>query len=400
MHPHINALYTLANQHERLIIGLMSGTSLDGLDVALCKVSGYGPSTTISLLEFETMPYTQEYRENVMRIFSKPIGDIEHLCIMNAWIGREHGRLVNRCLAQWGQQATNIDLIASHGQTIYHCPADMHKKPELPNATLQIGDADHIAMITGIITVSDFRQKHLAAGGQGAPLVTYGDHLMFSSENENRVMLNIGGIANLTYLPRSNSQTPFFSSDIGPGNTMMDAFVHANYEGLSYDRDAELASRGKVNINLLAALKTHPFITQALPKTTGPELFNLEYLARSLTHAKCENLVPEDVLATLNQFSADMIFDAIKYCVEDLADVKVYVSGGGLHNPLLIKNLRAKSADLVIQSTDQLHVDPDAKEAILFALLANECVAAQEQTFQGKGLNIPGVTMGKISFPD
>ncbi len=400
MHPHINALYSLSNKHERLIIGLMSGTSLDGLDVALCKVSGYGPSTTITLLEFETMPYNQEYRENVKHIFSKPVGDIEHLCIMNAWVGREHGRLVNLCLAKWGQQATNIDLIASHGQTIYHCPIDMHKKPDLPNSTLQIGDADHIAMITGVITVSDFRQKHLAAGGQGAPLVTYGDHLIFSSKHENRIMLNIGGIANLTYLPKNDSQARFFSSDIGPGNTMMDAYVQANYEGLTYDRDSELASRGKVNINLLSALKAHPFFTQALPKTTGPELFNLAYLTSSLKNAKCENLAPEDVLATLNQFSADMIFDAIEYCAENIADVKVYVSGGGLHNPLLIKNLREKSADLVIQSTDHLDVAPDAKEAILFALLANECVAAKRQTFKDKGANTPGITMGKISFPD
>ncbi|CAD5285013.1 Anhydro-N-acetylmuramic acid kinase [Alteromonas sp. 38] len=400
MHPHINALYTLSNKYERLIIGLMSGTSLDGLDVALCQVSGYGSNTTITLLEFETMPYSQVYRDNVKHIFSKPVGDIEHLCIMNAWIGREHGRLVNCCLALWGLQASNIDLIASHGQTIYHCPADMHKKPDLPNATLQIGDADHIAMITGIITVSDFRQKHLAAGGQGAPLVTYGDHLMFSSANENRIMLNIGGITNFTYLPRSDNPSPIFSSDIGPGNTLMDAFVSANYNGLTYDRDSALASKGNVNANLLSILKSHPFFKQTFPKTTGPELFNLAYLDVSLKQAKCCNLGQEDILATLNQFSADTIFNAIEDCVDNLADVTVYVSGGGLHNPLLMKNLRKKSADLIIQSTRQLDIDPDAKEAILFALLANECVAAKQQTFQTKSANIPGITMGKISFPD
>ena len=180
----------------------------------------------------------------------------------------------------------------------------------------------------------------------------------------------------------------------------MDAFVSANYEGLSYDRDSALASKGNVNDKLLSILKSHPFFKQTFPKTTGPELFNLAYLAVSLKQAKCSKLDQEDILATLNQFSADTIFHAIEHCVGNLADVTVYVSGGGLRNPLLMKNLRKKSTALTIHSTRQLDIDPDAKEAILFALLANECVAAKQQTFQTKSANIPSITMGKISFPD
>src|SRR5690606_29098773 len=158
------------------------------------------------------------------------------------------------------------DLIASHGQTIFHAPKHQHRKDGYPNATLQIGDGDHIAMKTGIITLSDFRQKHIAAGGEGAPLAVYGDYLIFSSATENRIMLNIGGIANFTFLPSAHL-TGFFSSDVGPGNTLMDQFIQLKYPGKYYDENAAIASSGKPNSDLLNALLDHPFYKAEFPKT-------------------------------------------------------------------------------------------------------------------------------------
>ncbi|MEM8908191.1 MAG: anhydro-N-acetylmuramic acid kinase, partial [Bacteroidota bacterium] len=275
MHPHISDLYSLAQKPSRLIIGLMSGTSLDGLDVALCHIKDTGLATQIELLDFETVPYDQYYRDQIRAVFSKRQVDLETVCLLNNWVGEQHAKMIQQCLDQWKRPASSIDLIASHGQTIYHAPQSAHQHPGFSNATLQIGDGDHIAYRTGITTISDFRQKHIAAGGEGAPLAVYGDYLIFSSQQENRILLNLGGIANFTYLPKSMDTTQVLSTDVGTGNTMMDAFVQHHFPGQHYDANAELARRGQVDHDLLAALKAHVFFSQALPKTTGPELFNL-----------------------------------------------------------------------------------------------------------------------------
>ena len=187
MHSHIEKLHYISNKNSRLVIGLMSGTSLDGLDIALCKISGSGVNTQCALLDFITIDYCEEYRQQVKAIFAKPIGSIEQVCLLNAWIGRYHAKLVNEAILGFGYQNGDIDVIASHGQTIYHCPFEQHQYDDFPNATLQIGDGDHIAVLTNIITLSDFRQKHIAAGGQGAPLVMYGDYLLFHCADENRM---------------------------------------------------------------------------------------------------------------------------------------------------------------------------------------------------------------------
>jgi anhydro-N-acetylmuramic acid kinase len=188
----------------------------------------------------------------------------------------------------------------------------LHGKSKFGNATLQIGDGDHLACKTGIITISDFRQKHIVAGGEGAPLAAYGDFLIFSKKDENRIMLNIGGIANFTFLPGSLNADEVFCTDTGPGNTLMDAYIQNKYPGKYFDENAELAYKGITNENLLTALKAHPFFEQAFPKTTGPELFNLNYLQLAQQRSGTENLRNEDVLATLNRFSADTITKCYK----------------------------------------------------------------------------------------
>ena len=279
MNNNISSLNRLAQKPERFVIGLMSGTSLDGLDVALCRIGGAGGGTTVEVIEFDTVEYNDDYRQRVLSVFSRRDADLETVCVLNAWIGLEHADIVLACLERWQRSPADVDLVASHGQTIYHAPTHFHGRPEYPNATLQIGDGDHLSRRTGIITISDFRQKHLAAGGEGAPLAVYGDYLIYSDAEENRILLNIGGIANLTWLPRGQDPAEVMSTDVGPGNTMMDALVQARYPGRRYDQDSALARRGRVSAALLEALQSNRFFDMPFPKTIGPELFNMNYLS-------------------------------------------------------------------------------------------------------------------------
>lgn len=400
MHRHIETLQQLSSKTERLIIGLMSGTSLDGLDVALCKIHGDGLQSKVELLEFTTVKYDDTYRRLIRDIFSKRDVDLQQVCLLNPWIGTLHGEMILECLKNWQCQPEDIDLIASHGQTIFHAPQSLHGVVDMPNATLQIGDGDHLAVKTGIITISDFRQKHIAAGGEGAPLAVYGDFLVFADRTENRVMLNMGGIANFTFLPASLDAQAVFSTDVGTGNTLMDAYVQKYFAPKTYDADAAIARAGQVNQALLSALKAHDFFVQGFPKTTGPELFNLDYLARAQTASQTKQLSHEDVMATLNRFSADMIVDALNRCAGALGEYHLYGSGGGVHNPLLMDNIRSQLPQVSVHSTNDMGINPDAKEAVLFALLANECVAGGKAQFGNAREGIPSVTMGKISFPD
>jgi len=399
MNLNIERLYGIASKSERLIIGLMSGTSFDGLDVALCKIKGSGPRTEVELVKFETTSYESDFKEELKTIFSRHDADLEKVCLLNEWVAIQHATIINRCLQKWAVSKNDIDLIASHGQTIYHAPKFLHGQEKFPNATLQIGDGDHIAVNTGIITISDFRQKHIAAGGEGAPLAVYGDYFLFSKQGENRIMLNIGGIANFTFLPGDLDGTKIFCTDVGPGNTMMDAFVQKHFPGKYFDEGSAVAKKGKVNHDLLNQLKDHSFFSGDFPKTIGPELFNLSYLQDAIKKAAIASASNEDIMATLNRFSADTTADAINRCIEKHETYSIYVSGGGMHNPLLMENIRSQLQGTKFYSTGDLHINPDAKEAVLFALLANECVCG-EKINVGKGRNkIPSVTMGKISFP-
>ncbi|MBL7723764.1 MAG: anhydro-N-acetylmuramic acid kinase [Chitinophagaceae bacterium] len=399
MNKNIEKLYAIAGKKERLIIGLMSGTSFDGLDLALCRIIGDGRSTSVKLEKFTTVTYSDSFKENLKSIFSRHDADLEKVCILNEWVGLQHASIINDCLQNWGIKKEDIDLIASHGQTIYHAPRFLHGHEQYPNATLQIGDGDHIAVATGIITICDFRQKHIAAGGEGAPLAVYGDYLIFSKPEENRIMLNIGGIANFTFLPGDIDAAKVFSTDVGPGNTIMDAFIQHRYPGKYFDENSSLAMQGTINEKLLAALKQHLFFSKGFPKTIGPELFNMTYLRNAQQVSKTESLSDADIMATLNRFSAEMIANAITHTTDPALKYFIYVSGGGMHNPLLMKNIKTLLPDHPVLTTDDLAINPDAKEAVLFALLANECVAGGNEQMGENRQGIPNVTMGKICFP-
>lgn len=398
MKNQLEDLYRKSQKEEKLIIGLMSGTSVDGLDIALCAFKGCGHKTEIRLLNFKTADYTDTFREQVKSIFSKRDVDLEMVCLMNEQIALTHAKLINEAILEWGYKNELIDFIASHGQTIYHAPKSLHTRDDLPNGTFQIGDGDHIAVKTGIITLSDFRQKHIAAGGEGAPLAVYGDYLIFSKEGEDRIMLNIGGIANFTYLPGDLDATKVFSTDVGPGNTLMDHYVQKHFDGLYYDEDATIAKAGKVNTALLTALLENDFFAAAVPKTTGPELFSLNYLIRAQKNSNTMTLTKVDVMATLCHFSTHGIANAIKNAIGGSTVPVIYMSGGGMHNPLLKELLQNQFPATILKTTQHLEINPDAKEAILFALLANETVCSSQIDFGGRA-GVPNITMGKISLP-
>ena len=398
MNAHLARLFSIAQKKTRTIVGLMSGTSLDGLDVALCRITGSGGQTRVALTHFETVAYTPEIKDNIRQVFAKSTVDFQFLTVLNPWIGTLHGQMVLDCLNRWDVPAATVDLIASHGQTVLHAPKILHGRAGFPNATLQLGDGDHVAVTTGIITLSDFRQKHVAAGGEGAPLAVYGDYFIFSKPGKNRLMLNLGGIANFTYLPGTLDASAVFTTDTGPGNTLLDAFTRYFFPDLSFDRDGALARAGTVNEPLLQALKADPFFSQPFPKTTGPELFNVAYVQWAQTNTATETLRPPDLLATLVRFSAETIAEALRQVMRADTPYHVYLSGGGAHNPALTEALETALPGVTFGRTDELGIAGDAKEAVLFAILANEAVAGGTTHF-GARAGVPSVTMGKISLP-
>ena len=396
MNKNILHLLKIAQKENRLILGLMSGTSLDGLDVALCNFKGSGMHTEMQLLQFESMPYDEDFKQEIKTIFSKKNVELQKLTLLNAWVGLQHGKMVNNFLQKWNIKKEEVDIIASHGQTVYHAPKTLHGLSKFENATLQIGDGDHIAVTTRIITISDFRQKNIAAGAEGAPLAVYGDFLLFSKTGEDRILLNIGGIANFTFLPGDKNPSNILCTDVGPGNTIMDAYIQQHFSGKYFDENAAVALQGKIDESLLSALKVHQFFKSNFPKTTGPELFNLAYLLDAQQKSNTINLRTYDVMATLNKFSADMIVESISTLIKN-KNIILYSSGGGIHNPLLMQNIKNQLPEISFKTTDDLNINPDAKEAILFALLANEALSGGETNF---GKAAPSVSMGKVSFPN
>lgn len=396
MNKNIARLARIASKKSRTIIGLMSGTSMDGLDVALCQVTGSGLRTKLELRAFETVSYMPEVKARIGEVFAKSTVDFELLCILNPWIGQLHAKMVIQCLRKWRVSADDVDLIASHGQTVYHAPASQHPEDDI-DATLQIGDGDQIAVRTGIITISDFRQKHIAKGGEGAPLAVYGDYLLLSHKKENRILLNIGGIANFTYLPGGYKPNQVFVTDTGPGNTLIDHATRRLFPGEYYDKDAARARRGVVSARLMKALKSDRFFKLRFPKTTGPEVFSMGYVQTAQESSDTIDLPAEDLLATLTRFSAETMANAIRLATGK-KKFDIYLSGGGAHNPLLTQWLQELLNVPSLQTTEAIGVPGDAKEAILFAVLANETVAGGVTDF-GKRSKIPSVSMGKISFP-
>jgi len=391
MNKNLTTLLGICQKPERSILGLMSGTSLDGLDMALCTIKGSGRETQVELERFKTSPYTDVFKAHIRAVFAKQQVDLQTLTLLHGAIAQEHANLVLATLTEWNIQPSEVDVLASHGQTVYHAPAHFHQNPDFGNATLQLGDGDHLAVKTGILTLSDFRQKHIAFGGEGAPLVPYGDYLLYSSETEHRILLNLGGIANFTYLARNGQSEDVVAGDLGPANTLIDQVVTKEF-GKEYDEDGALAQSGTVNKAVLDALMQLPFIKAPLPKSTGPELFNLESLNELLSQHAI-SIAPLDLLATLTQFTATAIAQQLQPFIHK--NTSIYCSGGGVRNNYFMRLLQQAIPDTPIKTVEDLGIKSEAKEAVLFAVLANETLVGNPLALG----TMPALSMGKLSLP-
>jgi len=403
MNPSVKKLAEISGKKTRTIIGLMSGTSLDGLDIALCNISGKGEDIAVEMVEFMTKPYQEDTALQLKSISSVEDVKLKDLCYIHTALAHLHAEMILEALIEWGISPGVVDCIASHGQTIYHYPArDQSSEKRKLNSTLQIGDADHIASKTGIMTISDFRQKHIAHGGEGAPMAALVDGLLFGSDKEIRVMLNIGGIGNFTVLAAgSEKHNSNFTTDTGPGNTLIDKIAQ-KYFNRDFDKDARLALSGNINPALMDAMLQDSWFTDKGSKSTGPEYFSLLWIERQAEKANIdlEGIASEDILATVTELSAYTIAESISDAIHGLENVKVYVSGGGAHNPFMIQRIKVHLSGVDVVPFTNLGYDPDAKEAVIFAVLANEMLAGDGFMFEEASGNEFRLNFGKISFPD
>jgi anhydro-N-acetylmuramic acid kinase len=386
----MDALARYAALPERLVIGLMSGTSADGIDAALCRLSkGDGPDR-VSLVAFRCYPFPPEIRARLLALFD-PAAPVAEACRMNVVLGRLFGEAA--CELMRETQAASVDLIASHGQTICHLPGDA--------ATLQIGEPAVIAELTGTMVVADFRPADMAAGGQGAPLVPYADYLLFQDATKTRAIQNLGGIGNVTVLPAGGGIDDLIAFDTGPGNMVIDALITVLSGGeLSYDRDGVWAARGEVQPGLLHALMQHAFLRQPPPKSTGGEEFGAAFAAELLARAAREGIGPDDLVATATAFTAASIASAYRQFVLPKHRVdEVILGGGGSYNPTLRRMLEERLPGVRVLTHEEVGLNGEAKEALAFALLGNETVL-------GRPSNVPAATgarrpvvLGKIVLP-
>ena len=397
----IARLASLAELPERMVLGLMSGTSLDGLDLALCALRGHGRRTRLRLEQFRTVPYARGERARLRRVVSQPKVELAELTVLNAWLAARHAAIVLETLDGWGMGAPAVHLLASHGVTVYHAPDSWNEGGVGRHATLQLGDGDLLATRTGLLTLSDFRQKEIAAGGQGAPLAPYGEALLFAGRRP-RILLNLGGMANFTWLAGAGDPSPPLYGDTGPGNALIDRAVRRCCPGHpdGFDRDGRIAARGRVHGGLLAGLKGDPYFLLPCPKSTGAERFGDDYLETAWAHARELGLPVEDFIATLTRLTIDTVAETLRRERAQLQGCELYVSGGGRHNEALGRGLREALPECRWRRLESLGVPPDAKEAVLFALLAHESLFGEGFSAPAGHQHARRFAFGKLSWPD
>jgi anhydro-N-acetylmuramic acid kinase len=361
---------------SKTVIGILSGTSADGASTALVEVKGCGKSTELKLNNHETFPYPSALREEIFNLFNPVTSSTDLICEMNFVLGHFYAECVQNIISESNLKMNDVDLIGSHGQTIWHLPKSGKISGYPTVSTLQIGEPAVIVAKTGIPVVADFRKADVAAGGEGAPLTPYLDYILFSSTKKNRVVQNIGGIANLTYLPRNANRDNVIAFDTGPGNMVIDALISHFSQGRShYDDDGKTALKGNTNQELLKKLLQEPYFNLPPPKTTGREHFGVSYAMNLLKQADELGLALEDVVATATSLSVESIALAYEQLLSSGHKIdEAFVSGGGYHNKALISQLGKRISPISLNPHEKLGLHGDAKEAVLFAVLANEFI--------------------------
>ncbi len=372
----------------------MSGTSHDGVDAALVEITPAGTSNRdigINLLKHLHRPFGKGLRREIEEAFT---GGTEHICRLNFRLGEVFARAALSLIEASGLSSKDIDAIASHGQTIHHIPPAGGPSRRRSGSTLQIGEASVIAERTGIMTVSDFRTRDMAAGGEGAPLVPLADHLLFSKRRRTRAVLNIGGIANVTIVKGAIDDTIAF--DTGPGNSLIDESIKYSSSGrLSFDRNGSVAESGRPDHELLNELLNHPYLRRRPPKTTGREVFGAGMVKDIFN--RYGKLPLEDVMATLTRFTAESIYRAVIPYGPD----EVIVSGGGTKNRFLMKLLDRmfRAGNVAVNNISEYGIPPEAKEALSFALIAYHTLSLRPGNLPSATGAGRKVILGKITLP-
>lgn len=361
-----------------IILGMMSGTSADGIEAVLVELNESHTRATPQwrLLHHTSIPFADTLRAEILACVRADTGTSDRICALNFDLGEAYANAALQTIHSAGFDATRVDLIGNHGQTVWHIPN---------HSTLQIGSPAVIAERTGITTISNFRARDIAAGGHGAPMVAFFDVLFFTDSALTRALQNIGGIANVTYLP-ANAPHNAFAFDSGPGNLLMDdAVKRATNGAMEFDTDGLIAARGTVNAALLAELLAHPFLKQAPPKTTGREMFGAPYGEQMWQWAMARHIAPDDVIATMTMFTAQSIADAYRAFLPAMPH-EVIVSGGGAKNPTLLQMFTAQLPPATrVRTMDEFGIPAQSKEALAFAILAYE-------TWHGRPSNLPAAT--------
>ncbi|MCR2805164.1 anhydro-N-acetylmuramic acid kinase [Paenibacillus soyae] len=396
-----HAIMNQLNQPYIYAVGLMSGTSLDGVDAAVVRIEGSGLDSKVQLLHYYSRPYEQELRERLKALCDPSTSDAARICGMNVFLAERFADAAIEAIGEAGLSMNDIAFVSSHGQTIWHMPESSPSDPYLVRSTLQIGDLTVIAKKTGRLTVGDFRPADMAVGGQGAPLVPYGDLILFRHPSKGRLLQNIGGIGNCTVIPPNAGLDDLFAFDTGPGNMIIDQVVQTLSGGkLSYDANGDWAAMGQPDEELLGELLAHPYFGQSPPKSTGRELFGAAYTSELLAHAQERGLAAADIVATATAFTAHTIADACRNLVMPRCRVdEVIVSGGGAHNATLLRMLAELLPEQKLLTAGELGLADDAKEAVIFAVLGNDFL-------RGIPNNVPAATgasrqtvMGKLALP-
>ena len=396
-------LEEIRKKSVRRVVGLMSGTSVDGIDAALVEIGGTDEAPEVRLVAFEDRPWPEKVREQIFPLFRPETATVDKIGYMNFLMGEIYAQSVASVVEKAGLTLADIDLIGSHGQTIWHAPEVCDKDGFPVIFTVQIGEGSVIAARTGVPTVSDFRVADMAVGGQGAPLVPFSEYLLYRRPGETILLQNIGGIGNMTVLPGDEGPEAVYAFDTGPGNMIIDAVVSALTGGeKTYDAGGTMASEGKVDQELLAMLKQDPYYSMPLPKTTGRELFGVQYVEKILDYRREHGLSDADLLATVTDLTAWSIVDGYaRYVLPKRQATELVVGGGGSYTATLLGFLRERFAPygVKVRTQEDLGWSSDAKEAVAFAIMADCCVREKPNVLPSVTGAKAAAIMGKISLP-
>ncbi|MBE3596039.1 MAG: anhydro-N-acetylmuramic acid kinase [Hydrogenibacillus sp.] len=383
----------LAEKHVKVAVGLMSGTSLDGVDAAVVRLRGAGLETSVELLGFFSVPYDASLRARLLAASDPETSRVDEIAVLSVRLAELYADVAKEAAQAAGVPWSAVDFISSHGQTIHHLPE--------AGATLQIGELAVLAERAQKVVVGDFRPHDLAVGGQGAPLVPYADYVLFRDATRGRVLLNIGGIANVTVVGAGARPEDVLAFDTGPGNMIIDAFVQLGTDGTAtYDRDGAFARAGTVDAAWLRALLEHPYYRLPPPKSTGREQFGRRYAEMLWAEGDRRGVSFEDRVATVTALTVETIAGALRTHVFGQTRVdELIVSGGGARNGALLEGLRAALPELAVDRSDRYGIPAEAKEAVAFALLGNEAIHRMPNQLPSATGARKRAVMGKVVLP-